>query len=95
MCNRARVFKLQFQVTSDFNLFGDLPIESALHIIDKITLKPDDLKKNLEVIKENKGHFVSSYANLLKFIIDSNIPVSYAWTTPNKETVIHRSSDGS
>lgn len=87
----AGSFKVQFQATSDSNLFGDLPIESALHILDKITLKPDDLQNNLQVIKEYKGHFVSSYANLLGFIIDSDIPVSYAWTTPNKKTVIHRS----
>jgi len=83
-------FKIQFQ-TTPVNLFGNSPIESALDIIDKLTLRPDDLENNLKIIRENQGHFVSSYANLLKFIIDSDIPVSYSWIMPSKRAVIHRS----
>ncbi len=87
----AGSFKIQYQITSSFDLFGNFPIESALDIIDKLTLKTDDVEQNLKIIRENRGHFVSSYTNLLKFIIDSDMPVSYSWTTPKKEGVIHRS----
>ena len=82
-------FKIQFQMTS--NLFGNSSIETALNIIDGLTLKPDDVENNLKIIKANKGHFVSSYTNLLRFIIDSDIPVSYSWIMPSQKNVTHRS----
>lgn len=85
----AGSFKIQFQ-TTQINLFGNAPLELALDIVDSLTLKTDDIENNLNIIKENRGHFVSSYTNLLKFIVEADIPVSYSWTVPGKKTVNHR-----
>jgi hypothetical protein len=75
-------FKVHIQSKQTADFFGFSSISLALNKIDELLRNPDDLAGSIEIMKQNKGHLISSLIHLLDFIIKNETPITYNWTTP-------------
>jgi hypothetical protein len=84
-------FTLLMQSAEKADLVGYSYIARALEILDNLNNEIDDTKKALKIISEYSGHFATTYKNLLKYIIDNEIPLAYEWSMPErKDTSVRR-----
>jgi hypothetical protein len=83
-------FTLHLQTVASADLMGYSNIERAFNILDEINEVEDNPQKVLELVTKYKGHFASAYKNLLRFVIDNDIPISYKWAMPKQDTSITR-----
>ena len=75
-------FTIKFEALDAGDLFGSCGIEYSLERIDQIIEAVGDKEKSLKILRENKGHLVSAYIHLLKFISENNTSLEYRWATP-------------
>jgi hypothetical protein len=76
-------FTVMFEPLDAGDIFGScFAIESSFEKIDEIVDVISDNEATLNILKKNKGHLVSAYIRLLKFISENNTTFEYKWATP-------------
>jgi len=83
-------FTIHLQTKNNADLAGNIELDRAFIIMNSITASVIDIDKSIEELRKYKGHVVSAYKNLLEFIIQSDITLSYAWQTPLADEPIKR-----
>jgi hypothetical protein len=77
-------FRLILVATQLPDLFGGGEITRALAVVDDIASVSDDPDETLNRLKKYRGHTVSSYLGLLRFITENDVSMRYAWAEPNR-----------
>jgi class 3 adenylate cyclase len=77
-------FTIHMQTVAQADLVGYSHIARALEILDEVSYEDQDIENAVEVVAHYGGHFATQYKNLLKFIVDNEIPVSYEWSMPKR-----------
>ena len=80
-------FEVHMRAKGGGDLFGNSPHVQALHKLDEIIAVVDDTDAAVTVAKANRGHFVSAVTALMKFVYQSDLPLSYAWTSPQSSRI--------
>lgn len=75
-------FEVRLQSKASADLLGYSNLSRALKKIDELTAHLESPEVALEVAKQNRGHFVKAYQNLLRFIAESGTPMTYYWADP-------------
>lgn len=83
-------FTLHLQSSEPADMIGYVHLAKALEKIDKITQAIDDPETTLEVLKQDGGHLVKAYRDMLEFIVKQDSPISYKWTMPELKKPISR-----
>ena len=83
-------FIINMQPKAYADMTGYAYISKALEIIDLVNFDIDNPEKTIDNLLNYKGHFVTTYINLLKFIIENNTSFSYEWAMPSSKTSIFR-----
>ena len=83
-------FTVHMQNKAFAGLLGSAPIEKALMLLDKVNINTESAQITVNTLAEYGGHFVVAYRDLVKFMVDNDIPISYQWTTPELKSVNKR-----
>jgi len=83
-------FKIHMQSKEAADLSGYSNLVRALKIVDGLTKKIDSPKDAFEDAKNNRGHIISAYQNLLKYLYDNRSPLEYRWVMPSNLKPITR-----
>ena len=83
-------FTLHMQTVSLCDLFGYSPVAKAFNIIDFITAHIDSPEKAVQSVSGYGGHFAAAYRDLLQFIVENEIPMSYEWSMPERNNTTTR-----
>lgn len=75
-------FTVNMQSKRHADMLGFATIERALAFVDRAVSASNDLDQTLVFLRENRGHFLSAYRELLKFIMDNDSPLRYEWSSP-------------
>lgn len=81
-------FKVKMQSQSFPNLFGETEVLQAFQLIDQLVDNIDNLDFSLKLFSENRGHFVNTYINFLKYIADSKNKLTYSWAFSSIRTPV-------
>jgi hypothetical protein len=81
-------FTIHLQPVASGDLLGYSNISHALKVVDSISNVIDDTQQAFNIISEYGGHFATAYKNLLKYIIEKEIPFSYEWSMPQLKNSI-------
>lgn len=81
-------FKVKMQSQSFPNLFGETEVLQAFQLIDQLVDNIDNLDFSLKLFSENRGHFVNTYINFLKYIADSKKKLTYSWAFSSIRTPV-------
>jgi hypothetical protein len=76
-------FTVHMQTVAGTDLTGYANVSKALEILDAINFEYENPQKAIEVLSKYKGHLITSYKDLLKFVIENNTPISYEWSAPD------------
>lgn len=83
-------FRIHLQSKGRADLSGLSALGLALAKIDELTQYIDSPDHALEVVKQNRGHVVSAYQALLKFVVEQGTPLRYEWADPASREVSRR-----
>ncbi|MEZ6008267.1 MAG: hypothetical protein R3F05_10950 [Planctomycetota bacterium] len=75
-------FGVHLQAKAAAGLFGETPVSRALERVDSIVSEMADPDASVAIARANRGHFVSAYQELLKFVFEGETPLSYRWSAP-------------
>lgn len=78
-------FTIHMQSAMPVDLLGFAQISRAFEIVDSITDRIEDPDQAVDRIAEIGGHFASAYKDLLKFVTDTQTPIEYEWSMPEKK----------
>ena len=78
-------FTVHLESRAHPDLLGYVGLSLALEKVDILTAGIDEPETGLPVIRENKGHLVSAYRQLLKFLVESDSGLEYQWSAPDRE----------
>ena len=70
-------FTVNMQSKTTADMLGYVSIERALAFVDNAVSASSDLEQTIAFLRENRGHFLSAYRKLLKFIVDNDSPLKY------------------
>ncbi len=75
-------FTVNMQTALVADWTGYSTIARALEIIDAISSNIDNTQVAFDIVAKYGGHFATAYKDLLKFIIEREIPFNYEWSMP-------------
>ena len=78
----AGSFRLVFEATSQSDLFGNNILANALERIDHFFEHVNDPKTTLNMVKQHRGHLAGAYLRMLRFLVEHNTGLRYAWAEP-------------
>lgn len=78
-------FRLHLQPKAGGDMFGYSEIEKALTTIDDTLVPLQSLEHAMQVLRPNRGHYLSALRSFLRLIIDAKLRVQYAWALPTME----------
>lgn len=81
-------FTVHMQSKISANPMGFADIAHALESLDAVTTALESPGDPLEIFREYKGHFATSYRRLLGFVVENETPLSYEWVTPEKSAPV-------
>ena len=80
-------FKLNLQNKAFAGLWGYPEIERALSLLDRVNNNLDSPETTVDTISEYGGHFAVAYRDIVKYITDNDMPITYEWTTPEQRPI--------
>lgn len=80
-------FKLNLQNKALAGLWGYPEIERAFSLLDSVNTNLDSPEATVDSISEYGGHFAGAYRDLVRYITDNDMPITYEWTTPEQPSV--------
>jgi len=83
-------FEVRLQSKASADLFGYSNLSRALKKIDELTAHLESPEVALDVAKQNRGHLIRAYQNLLKFVAENNTPLTYYWADPSAAVGVPR-----
>lgn len=78
----AGSFRLVLEAASSPDMFGHSPLAAALQRIDRLFEHVDDPRQTLAMVKAHRGHLAGAYLRLLRFLVESETGLRYAWAEP-------------
>lgn len=72
------------------DLFGTSPVSRGLEVVDYLLAEASDPQATLQRVREYSGHTAAAFVRLLKFIIEKDLAISYAWASPDRREVSER-----
>jgi len=75
-------FRIHFQSKWKADLGGATGVGIALSKVDEITQYLDNPDLALPVLRNNSGHVIGAYKNLLHFVAKEKTPIAYEWSEP-------------
>ena len=87
----AGSFRLVLEAAQVPNLFGTGEIIRALDALDDVMQVASDPEKTVERVLKYRGHMASAYVRLLRFMVESDVSMQYAWASPDRPNVSRRS----
>ncbi len=77
--------KLRSKAVSEdgFVEFSEVLIERGLRKVAQILQATDETDSVIAILKQNKGHLVSAYRNLLSFLIEEKGTLNLKWSNPS------------
>ena len=82
-------FNIHIESTAQTELFGGTNIEKALSKLDVLTNSFNDSEMYIELLRDVKGHSITSYKKIVEKIIKENIKIKYKWYSPG-EKIVHK-----
>lgn len=80
-------FTVNMQSKRPADMLGFSTIERALDFVDRaVSASSSDLEQTIAFFRQNRGHFLSAYRELLRFIKDNDSPLRYEWSAPQYTT---------
>jgi len=70
-----------------WGLFKSSEVSRALDVIDEFLLDTSDPQQTLERVRKYAGHAASSFVRLIKFLVESDVSLSYSWASPDRNDV--------
>ncbi len=78
-------FKMILVPAQTPGLFGNYDVSAGLDILDYLLANASDPAATLERVQQYTGHTASSLVRLLRFIVETELSIKYAWKTPDRE----------
>ena len=75
-------FRVLLEAAEPPDLVGNNELARALRRMDELFYDVKDPRKNLEIVKANKGHFAGAYIRLLRLLVENDTNLRYAWAEP-------------
>lgn len=78
-------FRIHFSSKYPANAIGTSDVGAALGKVDELVAltEVDDAEKRLEVLKNNRGHVIAAYRELLSLVAEEPAPLTYRWAEPS------------
>ena len=87
----AGSFRLVLEAAQVPNLFGTGEIIRALDALDDVMQVAGDPEKTVERMQKYRGHMAGAYVRLLRFMVETDVSMQYAWASPDRPNVSRRS----
>lgn len=75
-------FVVHLESVSNSDMFGHVNISRALRLFVELNSTLGDKEKAIEALRKHPGRVASSYKNLLKYIVETQTPITVQWATP-------------
>lgn len=76
-------FKVILEASQKPDLVGQSELSRAMKQIDMLFESAGSPQDNLEVVKQNKGHFAGAYIRLLRLLMENDTNLRYSWAEPS------------
>lgn len=87
-------FEVRLQSKAPADLMGFSNLSRAMKKIDELighlVSSEVNLEAALEVAQQNRGHLIGAYQNLLKFVAENEMPMTYSWADPSPTASVPR-----
>jgi hypothetical protein len=81
----AGSFEVYLQPDTPGDLFGQNDGAAALGIVTRLMREAGSAAKTIELLREHRGHFASSYVRLLEAVVAHSSPTSLSWSDGSGE----------
>lgn len=76
-------FKIRLEARTGLDLIGDSDMELAFGLIEQVLSSSAEPEKITEILKDYKGHFVTSLIKLLKVAAENKTYLAVSWAKPS------------
>jgi hypothetical protein len=83
-------FRVVLESAKRPDLLGESELARALGRVDALFEKASDPQQTLATIKANRGHLAGAYLRLLRFMVQHQTGLRYAWAEPSFQQPISR-----
>lgn len=84
-------FRVVLEAAHGPDLVGQSELARALVRMDSLFDEVHDPKRNLEIVRCNKGHLAGAYIRLLRLLVENDTSLRYSWAEPGPQELHSRS----